>query len=161
MAKGGNQAMTEADRKLSGVSRADRPFVGSELEPLEELTEPPKYLGPEARRTWLLLGRQMVREGVLMKTHLHALEAYCVVYAVWVRSAKGIERAPLTKKHGLGMVVNPAFANFHTSLKTLKVMQNELGLTPNSRRPPKSVAKKTVDPLTEDMGRQRHGLTSA
>jgi P27 family predicted phage terminase small subunit len=146
--KGGNQAATEADRILSGQTRSDRPFAGTDLEPLEKLPSVPAYLGKIAKKEWRKIGRQMIAEKTLMKCQIGALEAYCTAYAMFVVASRDIEDATPTIVNKVGNVVtNPAHTNYHKALGSLKACQNELGLTPNSKRPPTRVGKSKGDPL--------------
>jgi P27 family predicted phage terminase small subunit len=98
----------------------------------------PTYLKDIARKEWRRIAPELVKNGILSILDYPILEAYCTAYADMVDAQKAIDDdgryyesetkdgSKIKRKH-------PAVADLSESIKLLRSLGSELGLTPASR----------------------------
>lgn len=118
-------------------------------EPKPELGIPPcpKHLDPGARKEWRRLVKELSKINMLTKVDGGALAAYCQTWSRWVAAEEEIQKSGLTVKGCLGNdIISPWVRIANESIKQIKSLSLEFGLTPSSRSrislPP--VKKKTM-----------------
>ena len=136
--KSGRKAQPKSVKELKGTFRLDQhneqqPVVA----PLKRAPVCPSHLEGVARATWQRTAKVLIGMGVLTEADLHALEAYCVVYARWQAAEKELADAgSLVVWGGIGgltRVASPYVKITEDCLKQLRAWMNEFGITPSSR----------------------------
>ena len=89
---GGHNRKPTAIKALDGTLKPSRVNPNEPTSPaLEKVPRCPGHLKGEARRAWRSVGQKLTDMGVLTEVDLHALEAYCVVFARWREAETHLE----------------------------------------------------------------------
>ena len=136
---GGHNRKPTAIKALDGTLKPSRVNPNEPTSPaLEKVPRCPGHLKGEARRAWRSVGQKLTDMGVLTEVDLHALEAYCVVFARWREAETHLEGddALMTLgggATGLVLVPSPYLKIAEDCLKQMRAWMNEFGITPSSR----------------------------
>jgi P27 family predicted phage terminase small subunit len=94
----------------------------------------PTWLSPEAKREWRRLAPELQRLGLLTPLDRAVFAAYCESYAHWRRAQRVIkEQGHLYVTANARVRQRPEVAIADSSLKAMKGLAAELGLTPSGR----------------------------
>ena len=132
--KSGREAKPKVLKELAGRFRIDRHNLDEPTRPaLERAPRCPSHIKGEARKTWQRVGQLLAEMGVLTEADLHALEAYCVVYARWPDAeAHAVEFGEMLSRDGQ-LIPSPYLRIAEDGLKQMRAWMNEFRFTPGSR----------------------------
>jgi P27 family predicted phage terminase small subunit len=105
-------------------------------EPRPATTMPrcPAHLGKEARAEWRRVARGLHEAGLLTQIDRAALAVYCQAWERWVRAEAQVARHGEVVKTIAGNVMqNPYLSIANRSMKQMRDMARELGMTPSAR----------------------------
>ncbi len=105
-------------------------------EPRPEARAPacPAALGPEARKEWQRLARQLFALGLLTRIDRGQLAAYCQAHALWTEAVQAIERYGTMVKSPNGYPMqSPYVALANKQVDIMTRIAAEFGMTPSSR----------------------------
>jgi len=132
--KSGRKPKPDALKELAGTYRADRSNPDQPtLTPLEALPRCPTNIKGEARKAWSKVGKLLLGMGVLTVADLHALEAYCTVYARWQDAEANLVTYGVMFTREGQLFPSPYLRIAEDSLKQLRAWMLEFGITPSSR----------------------------
>ena len=111
----------------------------------------PDWLDSIARREWHRLAKQLARRGLLTTLDKSAFAAYCAELSKYVQASELIKAhgTLLVSKQTKTLYPNPACAIASSSLKQLRQLLPELGLTPSSRSRIPMQEESGADPIAE------------
>ena len=132
----GRKPVPTTEKRLRG-NPGGRPLPkpGEEPEPLilEELPDPPDWLGKEGIREWYRVGQTLIDNRLLTEADITTFAVYCQNVDVLITSAQEIEDEGMTIMGARGPVRNPALATFAAATTSVRNMAAEFGMTPSSR----------------------------
>ena len=134
--KSGGKTLPRETKERSGTFRADRHNTDEPTLPVyKKAPRCPDHLEGEARTAWIKVSKVLTEMGVLTSADLHALEAYCNIYARWRTAEKELTKS-LTVwggKDGDTLVASPYVRIAKESQMLMRAWMNEFGITPSSR----------------------------
>ncbi len=142
--------------RLRGDAGKRRP---NDAEPRPEPRAPacPSALGPEARKEWQRLARELAALGLLTGIDRGALAAYCQAHALWVEAVQAIERYGTMVKSPNGFPMqSPYVALANKQVEIMVRIAAEFGMTPSSRTRIRTGERAPDDPFQAFLER-RHG----
>ena len=108
----------------------------NDAEPRPEPRTPacPSALGPEARKEWHRLAKELSALGLLTGIDRGMLAAYCQAHALWVEAVSSIGRYGTMVKSPNGFPMqSPYVAVANKQVEIMVRIAAELGMTPSSR----------------------------
>jgi P27 family predicted phage terminase small subunit len=126
---------------IEGTFRKDRnPEHEPEPEKVEEVPNPPSYLGHFAKALWKKLAGEMVRAGILTTVDIPALEMLCASYEEYREARDAVyttqQGKPRTLRkymRGKNSQTMPEYNAMKNAFATYKSFMVEFGLSPASR----------------------------
>lgn len=116
-----------------GTFRPDR-HAGTEPQPRAGTIRPPKHLNAVAAAEFKRLAAELRAAGVLTLVDRDTLATYCATYARWVEAEGKLAEVGLLTKTPAGFVcANPYLSIVHKCIATMKVLAEQLGITPSAR----------------------------
>ena len=132
--RSGGKAKPKALKELAGTFRKDRHNPNEPTLPVyEKAPGPPVHVTGDARKAWIRVAKVLTTMGILTEADLHALEAYCVVYARWEDAEAQLKQYGVMLTKGGSLFPSPYLRIAEDSLKQLRAWMNEFGITPSSR----------------------------
>ena len=132
--KSGRKTKPKVLKELAGTFRADQHNENEPIMPaLDIAPRCPAHLKGEVRKTWQRVGRLLAKTGVLTQADLHALEAYCVVFARWQDAETNLTTYGVMLTRDGQLFASPFLRIAEDSLKQMRAWMVEFGLTPSSR----------------------------
>ena len=114
----------------------------------------PSALGPEARKEWQRLARELSSLGLLTRIDRGALAAYCQAHALWLEAVQAIGRYGTMVKSPNGFPMqSPYVALANKQVDLMVRIAAEFGMTPSSRSRIRTAERPPEDPFDE----RRHG----
>jgi P27 family predicted phage terminase small subunit len=110
----------------------------------------PAHLSPNAKREWRRIAPELDRLGLLTSIDQAALAAYCSCYGLAIEAEKEISE--------LGVIIidernralkNPACNVLRDAFATMRLMEQEFGMTPSARSRIHVAAPKPENPFAE------------
>ena len=130
----GRKPMTKAQKLLAGTYRRDQDNLNAPyLPPLERLPRCPAHIKGEGQKAWGRVGRLLLNMGVLTEADLHALEAYCTVYARWQDAETHLQQNGVMLSNAGKLFPSPYLKIAEDSSKAMRAWMTEFGITPSSR----------------------------
>lgn len=94
----------------------------------------PSHLAGVARLKWHSLSRELARSGLLARTDIDALAAYCTVWARWLDAKAKLDKfGDILKNPGGFPMMSPYLLIVNKCLEQMLRLGTEFGLTPSSR----------------------------
>ena len=149
--KSGPKPKPDAVKALAGTLRAGR--VNDAQPSLPALVTAPRcpsHLKGEARKVWGKVGKLLANMGVLTEADLHALEAYCVVFARWQDAEAQLGTYGVMLSRDGQLFPSPYLRIAEDCLKQMRAWMTEFGITPSSRSRVKVEKKELVTPGGRD-----------
>lgn len=146
---GGHNRKPTVLKELAGTLKPGR--VNHEEPDLPALAQAPRcpvHLKGEVRKTWQKVGRLLAKMGVLTEADLHALEAYCVIFARWQDAEANLITYGVMLSDAGKLFPSPYLRVAEDCLKQMRAWMTEFGITPSSRSRVK-VEKKAPASLNE------------
>ncbi len=132
--RSGRKALPKVTKELSGTFRKDQHNANEPVLPVyEKAPGPPTHITGEARKAWQRVAKVLTTMGVLTEADLHALEAYCVVYARWEDAEANLKQYGVMLTKGGSLFPSPYLRIAEDCLKQMRAWMNEFGITPSSR----------------------------
>jgi P27 family predicted phage terminase small subunit len=131
----------------------------NEAEPRPEPRTPacPGALGPEAKKEWQRLAKELAALGLLTRIDRGMLAAYCQAHALWQEAVQAIERYGTMVKSPNGFPMqSPYVALANKQVDIMVRLAAEFGMTPSSRTRIRTAERPPDDPF-EDFLERRHG----
>ena len=153
--KSGRKPKPTAIKELAGTLRPDRANPNEPTpEPFEKAPRCPTHITGEARKTWRKMARLLTGMGVLTGADLHALEAYCTIYARWSDAESQLRTYGVMMSRDDQLFPSPYLRIAEDSLKQMRAWMNEFGITPSSRSRVKVEKKAPPSDLDEWFGQE-------
>lgn len=104
-----------------------------------EGNEPPDYLCEIGRKKWIEVSNGLNELGLLTNLDKDAIGMYCNTYATYINATKAMADAGMVNTSSSGYSqISPYVTIINNSLKTMRSLQTEFGMTPASRGKVKS-----------------------
>ena len=117
----------------------------------------PRALGPEARKEWQRLARELSSLGLLTRIDRGALAAYCQAHALWLEAVQAIGRYGTMVKSPNGFPMqSPYVALANRQVDLMVRIAAEFGMTPSSRSRIRTAERPPEDPFDAFL-QGRHG----
>lgn len=129
----------------------------NDAEPRPEACTPscPSALGPEARKEWRRLAKELAGLGLLTRIDRGALAAYCQAQALWLEAIQSIERYGTMVKSPNGYPMqSPYVALANKQVDIMVRLAAEFGMTPSSRSRLRTGQPAAEDPFEDFLGRR-------
>jgi P27 family predicted phage terminase small subunit len=104
----------------------------------------------EGKKAWVRVGRVLLDMGVLTGADLHALEAYCTVYARWKDAEAHLQQNGVMLSNAGKLFPSPYLKIAEDNSKAMRAWMTEFGITPSSRSRVSVERKKSAIPDNED-----------
>jgi P27 family predicted phage terminase small subunit len=128
----------------------------NELTLTVEAPEPPDFLSAHARPHWDQISDTLYRFGVLTKLDVHALAAYCEVYARWLDANSHLCREGCVVPDADGLPrPSPYLRVANDAFQQMRSLLVEFGLTPASRSKVNAPSQEAENPFAA-IERMRH-----
>lgn len=146
MAKRGRKPKPDTVKILEGT-RADR--IGPPVpKPPQRALECPGHLEDDERIKWFEVIEDLEQAGILEHTDTDLVALYCVVWVRWVNARRECQESVLVSTALGGVKANPAVSIATQAEAKIQSLQEQLGLTPESRI---RLGKLNPTPPTDEM----------
>lgn len=133
MAKGGQNAKSEAQLKQEGTYRKDRHAARLKVPLLDSIPPPPPYFTKQQTELWNKICAWMKRDNILSDTYTELIERYCNAWKTWDKARQDVDKNGVvfsTKSSQIKQ--NPAVAIEKEMLSLMLRILQEFGYTPRA-----------------------------
>jgi len=124
--------------------------------PRAERMYAPRWLDAEAKSAWRDIAPKLQRIGLLTEIDGPMLEAWCVLYARWRKAENVLKTGGLTYETATGFVrPRPEIAIATNTLKEMRLLVTEFGMTPASRSRISVAPPEQADPFEAFLSESR------
>jgi P27 family predicted phage terminase small subunit len=128
----------------------------AEPKPRAERMYAPRWLDADAKGAWRAIAPKLQRLGLLTEVDGPTLEAWCALYARWRQAENALKAGGLTYETATGFVrPRPEISIATNTLKELRLLTAEFGMTPASRSRISIAPPDTADPFEEYLVQSR------